>query len=73
MPSPFQVRARIADLEEEERQLYNADRHFWENPEHTPEAHAAYNRRREQIRKVRQELDELHRLLAIETVRAARA
>lgn len=72
MPSPFQVRSRIAELEEKERQLYNADRYFWEHPEHTPEANATYSRRQEQIRKVRQELQDLHRDLAVEIIRAAK-
>jgi hypothetical protein len=70
MPSPFHVRGRIAELEEEEKMIQKADREFWEHPEHTPEAQMAYNRRREQIQRIRQELQELHRDLAIELVRS---
>jgi hypothetical protein len=70
MPSPFQVRARIAELEEEEKLLYTADRSFWEKPEHSTEAHAAYMRRRERIHRIRTELHDLQRDLAIELVRA---
>jgi hypothetical protein len=70
MPTPFLVRARIAELEEQERLLQNEDRHFWEKPEHTPEAQAAYSQRRAKIRSVREELQALQRDLAIELIRA---
>jgi hypothetical protein len=63
---------RITELEEEERLLQQADRRFWENPDHTPEAQMAYNRRREQIQKVRRELHDLQWEIAREMVRPAK-
>jgi hypothetical protein len=69
MPSSFVVRARIAELEEKEKRLYSEDRLYWENPEHTQGAQLTYARRREQIRRIRQELQDLHRDLAVEMVR----
>jgi ribosomal protein S25 len=72
MPSAFQVRAKIAELEEEERALHAQDRHFWENPKHTTEAQTAYSHRKEQLQRIRKELQALHRDLAIESIRQKR-
>ena len=72
MPSAFQVRAKIAELEEEEKALYAQDRHFWGNPTHTEEAQTAYSLRKEQLQRIRKELQALHRDLAIESIRPKR-
>ncbi len=71
MPSADVVRARIAELEDEEKRLFFEDRRFWDRPEHTPEAQDAYTRRREQIRRIRQELQELQKDLGTGKVREA--
>lgn len=72
MPSAFQVRAKIAELEDEERALYAQDRHFWEDPKHTPEAQTAYSHRKEQLQRIRKELQALHRELAVESIQKKR-